>query len=195
MAETAADEAQAKEAEAEAEQQKASELAMKLKEQEARAAAAAQAASLARAAAAEAAKAEAAAAAQAAAVARAAAAKAAKAEASAKLASLRDADSVENVPVQSDAPAAKRGSFSVSSLGGGGARCAMCMKTVYCAEQLVIGTQTMHKECFRCCQCHKLLSSDYCLDSATQRFYCRAHFMQLPSRGGVSNGAPSGGTG
>ena len=67
---------------------------------------------------------------------------------------------------------------SFDRFGGGRTKCAMCEKTVYVAEQKVVGDKTFHIDCFRCSHdgCRKLLHQDYCIQSST---------------GKVSHGVPS----
>ena len=40
---------------------------------------------------------------------------------------------------------------------GGGAKCPVCNKTVYMAEEVVAAGQKYHKMCFKCSKCNKML--------------------------------------
>ncbi len=42
---------------------------------------------------------------------------------------------------------------------GGGAKCALCGKTVYMAEEVVAEGQKWHKACFKCTNCNKPLDT------------------------------------
>ena len=90
-------------------------------------------------------------------------------------------------PAPSAAPIKVRRAHSFDRFGGGRTKCALCGKTVYVAEQRVVGGQTFHNDCFRCCHegCRKLLNTDYCIQSSTGKAFCKPHFLQ------ISKAAPS----
>ena len=110
---------------------------------------------------------------------------------------LRAEKATEKATEQSGPPVAVkvRRANSFDRFGGGGVRCALCDKKVYAAEQRLVGTNTYHKECFRCSKegCSKLLHQDYCIESSTGKAYCKPHYMQLP-RAGAGSVAGSVGT-
>eukprot|EP01111_Echinosteliopsis_oligospora_P010476 TRINITY_DN3266_c0_g1_i1.p1 TRINITY_DN3266_c0_g1~~TRINITY_DN3266_c0_g1_i1.p1 ORF type:complete len:396 (+),score=112.65 TRINITY_DN3266_c0_g1_i1:149-1336(+) len=75
-----------------------------------------------------------------------------------------------------DSPAAVAGRFGSSD------KCAVCDKTVYLTEKVVVedkdASKTLHKACLKCSHCQKVLSlGTYA--SMNGVFYCKPHFKQL----------------
>lgn len=71
---------------------------------------------------------------------------------------------------------------SVSSrfahLGGGGAKCYICQKTVYPAETVQYDGRPYHNKCFRCSQCNKELTPADA-DAKGDKVWCRKCFQEL----------------
>jgi len=89
------------------------------------------------------------------------------------------------VPVDKDGgPREKVSSPSTVSnrFAGSGDKCAVCSKTVYLTEKVVVedkdASKVLHKNCLKCCHCQKTLSlGNYA--SMNGVFYCKPHFKQL----------------
>jgi hypothetical protein len=56
--------------------------------------------------------------------------------------------------------------------------CAVCTKQVFKTEELIVDKMSMHKACFVCSHCKRLLSlGNFTL--ANNQLYCKAHYMEL----------------
>jgi len=57
-------------------------------------------------------------------------------------------------------------------------KCLVCQKTVYPMDKISADGKDFHKTCFRCKECHKVLSlGNYAALQGV--FYCKPHFKQL----------------
>lgn len=65
-------------------------------------------------------------------------------------------------------------------------KCSFCNKTVYPSERVHANGHTMHKHCFRCCECNNVLKlAAFAYNGG--KFYCETHFQQLFKKGSGYN--------
>ncbi|CAF0733293.1 unnamed protein product [Rotaria sordida] len=57
-------------------------------------------------------------------------------------------------------------------------KCAVCGKTVYATEKIMVNSKAYHKPCFRCEHCKSVLKPGN-FTANDGKIYCKTHYMQL----------------
>ncbi|CAF0858951.1 unnamed protein product [Adineta steineri] len=57
-------------------------------------------------------------------------------------------------------------------------KCAVCEKTAYATERIMVNGKAYHKPCFRCLHCKSVLKPGN-FTSNDGKVYCKTHYMQL----------------